>query len=359
MRRPESSNAVVLGVPRVRAARPVAQQIADQRSVANHEIEISVDVEMPSEPIRMPLRAASPRSGLGPVYLPKSAPAIAPSPAPSPAPASVRISSSPVRPSTARRMSAPTMRVSASPSRAHLSTPLSAFALTPADGVALPPRGADQGDAIAWLARAARSIPTRVAEHLVTFGVAMFSFAFLAAVIATFGGSDVLPQRAAAAAQEPRAGYTRPFVEKLATGAMPQAESGPMAATQPLQMMQVKSSSRTTRGAAPFAVATAEAVRRAPAPAPVTVDIPMEREPVRALVAAAAPPVAAPPVAAPPIAAPPAAPAAKPPTAIRPSTPRTTAPPSEPRAQKDPSESGLAQRALDDARHEDTSLGGH
>ncbi len=347
---------VVLGVPRVRAARPVAQQIVAPPSVPNQETEISVDVELQSEPIRTPLRAAAPRSGSVSMYLPKSAPAIAPSSAP----VSVRISSSPVRPSTARRMSAPTMRVSAAPSRSHHATPLSAFALTPAEGVALPPRDAEQVDAIAWLARTARSIPTRVAEHLVTFGVAMFSFAFLAAVIATFGGSDVLPQRAAAATEEPRAGYTRPFVEKLSTGAMPQAESGLMAAPQPLQMMQVKSSSRTSHAAAPaVAIAAPEAARRAPVLPPAGADIPMEREPVRAVVTTAAPPVAAPQPAAPATKPPPAAPAARSLTATRPSTPRTAAAPSEPRAHKDPSESGLAQRALDEARHEDTSLGGH
>jgi len=265
------------------------------------------------------------------------------------------------------------VRVSTPPVAYSLPTPVPSYPppaassrnlLTPSEGVALPPRSEEQANALVWLTRVARSIPTRVAEHLVTFGVATFSFAFLAAVIATFGGSDALPQTKAAA-EQPRAGYTRPTVEKLSTGA-PQQESNLAAAQSPLHMMQVKAPSRVVtinRVTAAAAPAQAEAARRAaalpPPPPPVADDaIPAEREPVA--------PKAAPVVASPP-AARPVTPPARPRTA--PSQPKEPKEPkadvvTEPRVKSTPdpkptTESGMAQRALEEARHEDTSLSGH
>ena len=273
--RPQPNPALVLGVPRVRAVRPVATQAAP-----SEEIEIEVAIELAPTPTRAPLHASAPA------------------------------------PPPVCWTSVPTMRVSAARRPAHELTPMSAFTITPSEGVALPARDSERGDAVASLLRVARSIPARVSEHLVTFGVATFSFAFLAAVIATLGGSDAPPDGTEGHAQEPRAGYTRPFVEKLSSGARPQAETRLAPAPTALQMMMVEPTSRTARrmGAPTPAAAAADAARRAaavaPAPALAFDDIPTEREPIH-------------PVAAVKVAASAPSPVAKAPAAPRSATPRT------------------------------------
>lgn len=206
------------------------------------------------------------------------------------------------------------------PQRLPIFTPPTAFALpTPPASYVPPMLTASEGVAL----------PRR----LMTFGVATFSFSLLAVVIATFGGNDPRTLGGAGTSQEPRAGYTRPNVEKLSTGAMPQPEATlPNAAPESLGMMRVKPAFRPitiTRVAT--AAAPAETTRRAtviavPPAAATADDIPMEREPVQA----------------------------------KPKVVRVAAAPSaRPEPKSSSSESGMAQRALDEARHEDTSLSGH
>lgn len=336
MRHSQASPAVVLGVPRVRASRPAPTPapVPAPEPLPAVDVEIEVEVDVAPEPVRAPMRAA-------PAALPTQ-----------------RHVYAPVRQSVQQDIMTPAAAFSIpTPPRSYAAPHSSQLALTPAEGVTLPPRGGarSDADAEAWLSRVARSIPTRVAEHFVTFGVATFSFAFLAAVIATFGGSDAVEKPAAASTQEPRAGYTRPYVEKLATGA-PQAETNLPAPSQTLGMMQVKPPARTvTIKGVSAAAAPAEAARRAavpvaPAPPPPSIgqagDIPAEREPVQA----APKPKSALVVAAP--AHPTSTPARREPPAAQESRPRPA--PTEPKG-----ESGLAQRALDEARGEDTSLSGH
>jgi hypothetical protein len=319
-----SNGSLALAVPRVRRAVPNVAPAAP--GVATGEIDVVVEL--------------APSSEAEPTLLCTSVRPIAPA-----------VAVAPVAPVVAVAPAA-----SYVPPQTFTETP-GAFVLpTPSEGVTCPTRATHAASwappassSADYLARLTQELPQVVSERLVTIAVATLSFVLLAAAVVSLGGNTPTDGAHSAAfttsSESTRSVYTRPHVQKLYNGgsaleAPPPAVEQAPPPPRPVARANAAAAPRAQSPATSSATRTVGTIDTKSASARDDGDaLPTTREAPGSAAAVPAKTISRAPAAA---ATPPATKAA---------ASRTSPAPR--------GESSMAQQALDDARNEDTSLGGH